>query len=288
MRFKKSFLIVSLLVVSLLLVTMVGCGNNANKPAEDENKAKEDVIVTWEDLGKEGKRIAIGDPEAAPVGKYTMKILENLEAKDAELKEKIEKNIVTKEPNVRAVLDKVIQKEVDAGFVYQTDAFIEKDKLNIIEVPEDIQVPSKYGIGVLKETDDKELAEAFVAFIMSKEGQAKLESYGFIPAVQDPKDFEAKEFKGEKLVVYAAASMTDALEDLGKDFTEKTGAEVIFEFGASGTLRQKMENGAVGGESGADVFASADTKNPELLKEKGLIEDYFNMVDNKVVVISAK
>ncbi|WP_428030842.1 molybdate ABC transporter substrate-binding protein [Ancylobacter sp.] len=55
--------------------------------------------------------------------------------------------------------------------------------------------------------------------------------------------------------VFAAASLTNAFQDIGKLYREKTGKDVVFSFAASSALAKQLEAGAP-----AAIFASADTK----------------------------
>jgi molybdate transport system substrate-binding protein len=269
-------------VVSLVLVFVV-CGCKTGNG--DEGLVD---VSQFADLGNKGVKIAIGEPESVPAGNYAMKILDKLGEKDEELRDKIVSNIVTKEPNVRAVLDKVVTKEVDAGFVYLTDAVQAKDKVKIIDVPADISVTPAYPIAVLKESDNMELAKAFVDYVTSVEGIKVLEKHGFAPDTENPRDFSAEPFNDETLVVYAAISMTDAFEEMAENLKQTIGADIKFKFASSGDLAQLIESGAVGGESGADVFASANVKHMESLKEKGFVEDYIEFTENKIVVVVAE
>jgi len=273
MNIKKVRMIMALLIG---MVFLSACGGHKVE------------IQKFDDLGKDGIKIAIGEPEAVPAGKYSMKILDNLEKKDSVLREKIEENIITKEPNVRAVLDKVANKEVDAGFVYLTDAYSAKDDVDIIKIPEDISITPQYPIGILKESDDRELAELFVDYVLSEDGVKILEKHGFSPLVENPKKFAPVSYQGETLIVYAAISMTEAFEEIAANLKELTGADIRFKFGASGTLRQLIESGAVGGQSGADVFASANMQHMEALKEDGFVEDFIPFIENKVVIVVPK
>ena len=71
----------------------------------------------------------------------------------------------------------------------------------------------------------------------------------------------------QELLVSAAASLTNAFGDVGKQFeTANPGVKVIFNFGASGALLQQIDKGAP-----VDVFASADQKTMDQAKEKNLI-----------------
>ncbi|MFL6159232.1 MAG: molybdate ABC transporter substrate-binding protein [Marmoricola sp.] len=72
--------------------------------------------------------------------------------------------------------------------------------------------------------------------------------------------------KSQTLTVYAAASLTGAFTQLGKDFEkDHPGVKVAFSFGGSADLVTQIQQGAP-----ADVFASADTKNMDKLTADGL------------------
>lgn len=71
----------------------------------------------------------------------------------------------------------------------------------------------------------------------------------------------------DSVTVYAAASLTDAFEELGAAYTDETGMEVVFSFDASSALRTQIEEGAP-----ADVFASADLVNAQTLVDAGLTD----------------
>jgi molybdate transport system substrate-binding protein len=264
-------------IILLVCVLFAGCVDN-------QNTAK---INKFEDLGNDGVSISIGNPKHVPAGKYTVKILDNLKKSNPNLSDNITKNIISKETNVRAVLDKVVSKEVDAGFVYRTDAFMENDKLNIVKIPDNISVIPKYPIAVLKDSDNKKSSEEFVKFVLSKDGQDILTKYGFISPVNSPRPYGAQKLNDE-IVVYAAASLTDAFKEIANDFEKKTGCEVKLSFASSGSLRQKMEGGAVGGANGADVFASASLKHADILKNEGFIDNYSIFAKNEMVVITPK
>jgi len=150
----------ALLLILGVIVAFSGCVDN-----------QPDVKITnFEDLGNDGVTISIGNPDHVPAGKYAVKVIDNLKRSNPELADKILKNVVSKDANVRAVLDKVVSKEVDAGFVYRTDAFMEKDKVEIITIPKEINVVPEYPIAVLKDSDNKKESNEFVKFVLSKEG----------------------------------------------------------------------------------------------------------------------
>ncbi len=69
------------------------------------------------------------------------------------------------------------------------------------------------------------------------------------------------------LTVYAAASLREAFEDLGKTLESRTpGLKVRFNFAGSQELRTQIEHGA-----SADVFASADQKHMGALDRAGKV-----------------
>lgn len=84
----------------------------------------------------------------------------------------------TDEPDVRSLLDKVASGELDAGIVYVTDVQAAGDDVEGIEIPEDQNVIAEYPIATVSSS---ETGKAFVAFVLSDEGQAILASFGFGP-----------------------------------------------------------------------------------------------------------
>ena len=68
------------------------------------------------------------------------------------------------------------------------------------------------------------------------------------------------------VTVFAAASLTDAMDELGRAFTQESGVPVRLSFAASSTLARQIESGA-----GADLFLSADQEWMDYLEQRGLI-----------------
>lgn len=117
-------------------------------------------------------RIAYGNPETVPVGRYTHGALEKSGNWEAVKNRKILGQ------NGRQVLDYVARGEVDAGFVFATDAAIVKDKVTVVETLE-TTVPVTYSIALVKRAGRNELAQAYQDYILSDEGQSILQKYGF-------------------------------------------------------------------------------------------------------------
>ena len=69
------------------------------------------------------------------------------------------------------------------------------------------------------------------------------------------------------ITVFAAASLTNVLQDLGDSFTTHTSIPVRFSFAASSALAHQIENGAP-----ADVFFSADLEWMDYLEKRNLIQ----------------
>jgi molybdate transport system substrate-binding protein len=118
------------------------------------------------------KRIAIGVPASVPVGRYTRSVLEK-----ARIWTPIEAKMVGAQ-SVRQALDYVARAEVDAGFVYATDAAIMPGKVKVaLAVPTDM--PILYPIAALAASTNEALAQKFVAFVTSPPAQAVFAKYGF-------------------------------------------------------------------------------------------------------------
>ncbi len=83
-----------------------------------------------------------------------------------------------------------------------------------------------------------------------------------------------------KVIVFAAASTTDAINSIAKEFTEQNNVVVISNFASSSALAQQIENGA-----DADIFISANQKWADYLEEMGKCFTRSDIVSNKLVII---
>jgi len=118
------------------------------------------------------KRVAYGNPSSVPVGRYTKGALEAEGLWDAVAAKGVPAQ------NVRQGLDYVARGEVDAGFVFATDAAIMPDKVKVaVRVPN--RTPVTYPIAVTAQTKHAQQANGFVQYVLSAEGQAVLARYGF-------------------------------------------------------------------------------------------------------------
>jgi molybdate transport system substrate-binding protein len=122
--------------------------------------------------GREIAKIALGKPETVPAGRYTQEALTNYG-----LWETLSPKFIYGD-SVRQVLDYVARGEVDAGFVFATDAAIAKDKVKVVSVMEKHK-PAVYPIAIVSSTQKKQLAQKFLDFVLAEDGQQILSEYGF-------------------------------------------------------------------------------------------------------------
>jgi len=141
------------------------------------------------DLAQPGLKLVLAD-KAVPVGQYALDFLDRA-AKEPGMgpgyKEGVLKNVVSYEENVRFVLTKVLLGEADAGIVYVTDITLPAaNQVGIIAIPDVLNTVAAYPIASIADSKNPDLARAFVALVLSPDGQAILASYGFLPAGEEP------------------------------------------------------------------------------------------------------
>lgn len=118
------------------------------------------------------KKIAVGEPNAVPAGKYAQESFES-----AKISDKVAAKLVQGK-DVTQVLTYVASGDVDAGLVYKTDALTQPDKVKIVSVVEGHKKVI-YPAALLKDSKSPTQAEAFFKFISSDKAQAVFEKYGF-------------------------------------------------------------------------------------------------------------
>lgn len=156
----------------------------AINPATRKNFVKNEVVLIvpadnpaklagLDDLDKaEVKRVAMGNPATVPVGRYTQAALED----SGHWAAVDERKILGQ--HVRQVLDYVSRGEVDAGFVFATDAAVVKDKVELIATLK-TREPVLYPIALVERAGRHDKAQAFQDYVLSAQGQAVLQKFGF-------------------------------------------------------------------------------------------------------------
>jgi molybdate transport system substrate-binding protein len=121
-------------------------------------------------------KIVVGNPKTVPAGQYSEESLKALGIWD-----RLQPKLVFSE-NVRQALDYVARGEVDAGFVYTTDAATRAQRVKEAFRPaEDTYRPVVYPVAVVAGAKQAALAQAFLDLLVSRDGQATLARFGFQP-----------------------------------------------------------------------------------------------------------
>jgi molybdate transport system substrate-binding protein len=121
-------------------------------------------------------KLALGEPESVPAGKYAQEALTSMTMFDA-----LQSKLVFGK-DVRQVLSYVETGNVDAGLVYATDAKVSDQVQVVATAPADTHSPIIYPVGVVADSENAEAAQAFVDFLSSDTAVAIFEEYGFTMA----------------------------------------------------------------------------------------------------------
>ncbi|MGE5581823.1 MAG: molybdate ABC transporter substrate-binding protein [Bacillota bacterium] len=129
----------------------------------------------FEDLKSEKiKYIGIGAPDSVPAGEYACQLLKNLG-----IWEEI-KNKAVFGNNARAVLAYVETSNVDAGIVYRTDALLSSTVKIVTVAKSDFHQPIIYPVAITANTKHRKEAQRLLSYLISSEGRAVFQKYGFI------------------------------------------------------------------------------------------------------------
>jgi molybdate transport system substrate-binding protein len=129
-------------------------------------------ITGLADLAKAGL-IYITEAPTVPAGKYALQALKTAGV-----------TVTPKslETDVKSVVSKIELGEADAGIVYTTDVTAAGSKVSGVPIPDADNVIATYPIVAVKATTNAAAANAFIFYVLSAAGQAKLQSFGFLSA----------------------------------------------------------------------------------------------------------
>jgi molybdate transport system substrate-binding protein len=137
-------------------------------------------IASYQDLANPGNTLVLARDEV-PVAQYAKESLTKANAEyGSDFSERVLSNVASRESDVKAAANRVAIGDADATIVYTSDATPDlRERVEIIEIPGELNVVATYPITVLEEARSPELAQQWVDLVLSDEGQRVLESYGF-------------------------------------------------------------------------------------------------------------
>ncbi|WP_116048741.1 molybdate ABC transporter substrate-binding protein [Amycolatopsis palatopharyngis] len=157
--------------------TVVDSGRTGGQPESFATNALTIVVPpgnpagvrTLDDLARPGRVVVVCAPEV-PCGAATQ---EMERAADVEL------TPASEEQDVKAVLNKVVAGEADAGIVYVSDAFAAGAQVESVAVEEAATAVNTYSIATVRSSSQAEVARRFTQFVLGAAGREELGRVGF-------------------------------------------------------------------------------------------------------------
>src|SRR5215211_90885 len=142
-------------------------------------------INSLEDMSKPDIKLVLAAKDV-PAADYAVEILGKANKEyGPDFEDNVLSNVVSREADVRASVNRVVVGDADATFGYASDYTPDiKDKVKVIKIPSDLNIIATYPIAALKDAEDPELARKWVDLVTSEEGQKVLEKWNFEPAAR--------------------------------------------------------------------------------------------------------
>ena len=140
-------------------------------------------IQSLEDVAKPGVKLVLAE-EGVPAADYALEILGKAnEEYGPGFEQNVLDNVVSREADVRASVNRVVVGDADATFGYASDFTPDiRDRVEVVQIPPDLNIIATYPIAALRDAEEPDLAEEWVDLVTSEEGQRVLEKWNFEPA----------------------------------------------------------------------------------------------------------
>ncbi|MCX6537111.1 MAG: molybdate ABC transporter substrate-binding protein [Actinobacteria bacterium] len=92
----------------------------------------------------------------------------------------IDESKITRAVDAKSALNAVAIGDADAAIVYLTDVLSAKKSVAVVEIPKALNVDAIYGVALLRNSNNRVAAVAFIDYLLSVKGQELLQSFGFI------------------------------------------------------------------------------------------------------------
>jgi molybdate transport system substrate-binding protein len=87
---------------------------------------------------------------------------------------------ITRAVDAKSALNAVSIGDADASIVYLTDVLSAKKSVALVKIPKSLNVDAIYSVALLRTSNNREAAVAFIDYLLSVKGQELLQSFGFI------------------------------------------------------------------------------------------------------------
>ncbi|MBC8355159.1 MAG: molybdate ABC transporter substrate-binding protein [Planctomycetes bacterium] len=236
-------------------------------------------IRSIEDLSREDVKVALGDPDAAAVGKKVRKLL-SASGHWAALEPRVTESGVFK-PTVNEVANAVKLGSVDAGIIWDSTV-AQYSELAAIEVSELDAGIASIETSVVSFSKNPAAAIHFARYASARDrGLEVFRALSFTSVEGDIWE------EHPELTFFAGAVNRAALEPVIREFEEREGVTVNAVFNGCGILTATMR-GILGGQAGSfpDVYMACDVYYLEAVNE--LFQDAVNVSDTDIVIVTQK
>ncbi len=140
-------------------------------------------IRDFEDVARPGVKLVLAE-EGVPAADYALEILGKAnEAYGDGFENDVLNNVVSREADVRASVNRVVVGDADATFGYASDYTPDvRDRVEVVPIPPDLNIVATYPVAALEDAKEPGLAREWVDLVTGEEGQRVLEKWGFEPA----------------------------------------------------------------------------------------------------------
>jgi molybdate transport system substrate-binding protein len=142
-------------------------------------------IKSLEDLSQPNIKLVLAAKDV-PAADYAVEILGKAnKVYGPNFKQDVLSNVVSREADVRASVNRVVVGDADATFGYKSDYTPDiREKVKVITIPPNLNIIATNPIATLKDAKEPGLAKKWVDLVTRKEGQRVLKKWKFEPAAQ--------------------------------------------------------------------------------------------------------
>jgi molybdate transport system substrate-binding protein len=142
-------------------------------------------IDSLEDMARPNIKLVLAARDV-PAADYAVEILGKANKEyGSGFEDDVLSNVVSREADVRASVNRVVVGDADATFGYASDYTPDiRNRVKVIPIPPELNIIATYPIASLNDAEDPELARKWVDLVTSKEGQKVLKKWNFEPAAQ--------------------------------------------------------------------------------------------------------